>query len=150
MGKNKKFLPLLILLLIIGGIWFCWGRPISLAKLLPEENWVRMQMWVCDENSDEWIWEIDPPALEAVLAAIDRTTVDRNDKSKNVGFTRFEVLLYPESGDYPTLIYVTDYGKVSVAPFLDLDHYRYYERGQELYDALAALAEGQAPKDTEK
>lgn len=90
----------------------------------------------------------NPPALEDVLSAIDRTIVDRNDKSKNAGFTRFEVLLYPESGDYPTLLYVTDYGKVSVAPFLDLDHYRYYERGQELYDALAILAENQPWKDS--
>ena len=57
------------------------------------------------------------------------------------------MLLYPESGDYPTLIYVNDYGKIAVAPYLDLDNYRYYERGWELYDALAALAEGQPVLD---
>ena len=146
--NKKKWLPLLLLLLIIGGIWLYWGRPIPLMSTLPKENWVRMQMWVCDETSEEWIWEIEPPALEDVLSAIDQTTVDRNDKSKNAGFTRFEVLLYPESGDDPTLIYVTDYGKVSVAPFLELDHYRYYERGEELYDALAILAENQPRKDS--
>jgi len=150
MGKNKKFLPLLILLLIIGGIWFYWGRSFPLTRALPKETWVRMQMWVRDETSDEWIWEIEPPELEAVLSAIENTTVDRNDKSKNLGYTGFEVLLYPESGDYPTLIYINDYGKIAVAPYLDLDHYRYYERGGELYEALTALAEGQAPKDTEK
>lgn len=143
MKKSKKFLPLLLLLLTLGGIWFYWGHSFSLGTVLPKETWVRMQMWVCDETSDEWIWEIEPPALEEVLTAINGTTVDRNDKSKNTGFTRFEVLLYPESGGSPTLIDVTNYGKVSVASYYDLDHYRHYERGQELYDALAVLAEGQ-------
>ena len=143
MQKSKKFLPLWILLLLIGSLWFYWGRAIPLESALPEENWVRLQMWVRDENAEEWIWEIEPPELAAVLSAIETTDVDRNDKSKNLGYTGFEVLLYPESGNYPTLISVTNYGKIAVAPYHDLDHYRYYERGEEFFDALAVLAEGQ-------
>lgn len=151
MKKSKKnFLPLLTLLLIVGGIWFYWGHSFPLKSALPEETWVRMQMWVRDETTDEWIWEIEPPALEDVLSAIEETMVDRNDKSKNLGYTGFELLLYPESGEHPTLIDINDYGKIAVAPYYDLDHNRYYERGEELYDALTALAEGQAPKDTGK
>lgn len=144
MKKSKgKRLPLLLPLLIVGCIWFYWGRTFPLMEQLPEENWVRLQMWVRDDTTDEWIWEIEPPALEAVLSAIEQTTVDRNDKSKNLGYTGFEILLYPESGDYPTLIYVSDYGKIAVAAYYDLDHDQYYERGGELYDALAVLAENQ-------
>ena len=85
MKKSKKFLPLLLLLLILGSIWFYWGHSFSLGTVLPKETWVRMQMWVCDETSDEWIWEIEPPALEEVLAAINGTAVDRNDKAKTPG-----------------------------------------------------------------
>lgn len=147
MRKSKKRLPLLILLLIVGSLWLYWGRSFPLTKALPEETWVRMQMWVRDETSDEWIWEIEPPELDAILDAIGATTVDRNDKSKNLGYTGFEVLLYPESGDYPTLIYINDYGKIAVAPYLDLDNYRYYENGGELFHALQVLAEGRPVMD---
>lgn len=144
MKKGKKnLLPLLILLLVAGSLWFYWGRSFPLTNALPEENWVRLQMWVRDDTTDEWIWEIQPPELEDVLAALESTTVDRNDKSKNLGYTGFEVLLYPESGDYPTLIYINDYGKIAVAAAYDLDNYRYYENGEELFHALQKLAAGQ-------
>lgn len=151
MKRNKRnFLPLLILMLIVGILWFYWGHSFPLEKALPEEKWVRMQMWVRDDTTDEWIWEIEPPALESVLVAIENTTVDRNDKDKNLGYTGFEVLLYPESGDYPTLIYVNDYGKIAVAVAYDLDNYQYFEHGEELFDALSALVEGQPKKNADQ
>ena len=105
MKKSKRIpLSLLVLLLVFGVIWFYRGHSFPLASALPEEIWVRLQMWVRDETTDEWIWEIELPELETVLAAIENTTIDRNDKSKNLGYTGFGVLPYPESEAYPTLI----------------------------------------------
>lgn len=131
----------LILCLTVGGLWSYWGRQIPLTDILPEGNWTKLQMWMADDTTDEWIWEIEPPALEDVLSAIAETRGDRNDKDKELGARYFQILLYREESSYPTLIYVREYGKLAIAVDYDLDHYRYYEHCEELYDALVILTE---------
>lgn len=144
MAKPKKLLvAALALCLAAGGLWFWWGRQFPLLDILPEENWTKLQMYVADDTSEEWTWEIEPPEMADVLSAMAQTKVDRNDKDRNLGSISFQLLLYPENGGYPTLIYVSEYGKIAVAVAYDLDSYQYYEHGEELYDALAALAENQ-------
>lgn len=150
MAKSKKILTaVLVLCLTAGGLWLYWGRQIPMSDILPEENWTKLQMWVGDDTSDEWLREIEPPALEAVLSAIEQTKVDRNDKDRNLGSTCFVILLYPEDGGYPTLIYVREYGKIAVAVAYDLDNYQYLDRGEELYEALAELAKNQRRRNKE-
>lgn len=140
MAKAKKIGILIFLLaLLIAGLCFYWGWQMPLMDLLPDSNWIRVRVWAGDDTSEEQEWEIEPPALEDILSAMEAAKVDRNDKDRHLGARYFTLLLYREESQQPTLLYIRDYGKLCFAVDYDLDNYRYYEHGEELYEALTTL-----------
>ena len=50
----------------------------------------------------------------------------------------FQINLHRSKGE-ATVLYVNARGEVAVAANMDLNHYRYYKGGEELYEALSAL-----------
>lgn len=136
MKKMKLLIPLVILVCI--GCLFAWyGMELELADQLPREEWTRAEVRPVEAGvgAREVVLE-DPQAL---LEAIADTTVTRRQEFHSVA-PGFEILLYRDEG-YPTLMYVVDNGSISIAKELDLDHYTYYEGGQDLYRKLLELTE---------
>ncbi|MEE0109685.1 MAG: hypothetical protein UEP57_02205 [Oscillospiraceae bacterium] len=146
MPKFKKLLSIVLAIcLLLGGLWFYWGWQVPLMELLPQDTWTKVRVWKGEMGEGEW--EIEAPPLEAVLAAMEQTEVDRNDKDKLLGDTYFRVALYREGAQYPTLLHVLEYGKLSIAVDYDLGNYQYYEHAEELYEALANLTADSAVKE---
>ena len=134
MKKMKLLIPLVILVCI--ACLFAWyGMELELAGQLPREEWVRAE--VRQAEAGVGAQEVVLEDIQALLEAIADTTVTRRQEFHSVA-PGFEILLYGDGG-YPTLMYVLENGNISIAEELDLDHYTYYEGGQNLYQKLLEL-----------
>ncbi len=135
--KNKTaLLAICVLLLVLcAALWMYWERQIPMIELLPEEDWVKLDMRISEAGTGDR--EIDPPELEKVLEAIGKAKVTRGPEYKDVSGS-FRLALYKGEG-YPTVIYVSEDGKIAIAAEMDVDNWRYYEGGEELYKALLEL-----------
>lgn len=75
--KNKKVL-LAVCVLLLGlcaGLWMYWECEIPMIELLPDEDWVKLDMSISEAGVGDR--EIDPPEPEKVLEAIGKTKVIR-------------------------------------------------------------------------
>lgn len=127
---GKLFLVPLALLLLAAALWgfLAWERP--LMDVLPNENWSRVQVR----------GEAEEIPLEPFLEALRKNKVSRADSpSSALQAPYLELYLYSDPGTEPTLLYIQENGSVSFAAHLDTEHYRYYDGGQALYEALRAL-----------
>lgn len=137
MSKGKILLIALCVLLLVGvSLWLYWETELPLMEQIPDERWVKLDFSVGEPGVEEY--GITPPALEDVLSAIADTRVTRYSEIRGLSYPYFRLLLYKGEA-YPTLIYVQENGWVTIAEELDFDHYRYYEGGEELYQALLEL-----------
>ena len=135
--RNKKVLLAICVLLrvLCAALWMYWESKIPMIELLPDEDWVKLDMSFSEAGIGDR--EIDPPELGKVLTAIGKTKVTRGPEYKDVSGS-FRLALYKGEG-YPTVIYVGEDGKIAIAAEMDVDNWRYYEGGEELYEALLEL-----------
>lgn len=141
MSKVKKILiVVLVPLLLAMASWLYWETEISLTELIPDEQWTKVQLFIGDPGVGETEWE-DTLSLEDILAAVNQTKVTRGPEFPGMLQPYFRLYLIHEDG-YPTAITVVENGQVSIAAELDFDNYRYYEGGEELYQALLELTSG--------
>ena len=64
--------------------------------------------------------------------------VTRGPKKDYVSDWSYSLYLYPYEG-YPTLIIVNSDSTIALAQNPDLDHYKYFKDGTELYGALTKI-----------
>ena len=137
MKSKRSFLLILVICLLAVALWFYWEQSFSLASVLPEEQWIRAEIWVGDPGigDTKWEGEID---LNALLMEMEQTHVTRGPDFPGMTQPYFRLTLYKGEA-YPTIICVVKNGQISVAKELDFDHYKYYEGGEELYIALQKM-----------
>ena len=135
---KKRGILILMVLLLAAACFFGWYRQeLNLADRIPQESWVRAE--VRYGTPGEGDSETDFDDLQALLAAIDHTTVTRRSEFDGYLTPYFRITLYKGEA-YPTLITVGEDGSIAIAAGLDFDHYSYYRDGEELYQALLDLA----------
>lgn len=140
MSRGKKAAILIAaFVLLLFGLWMYWEREISLTEILPDASWTKVRLLAGDPDSQEREQEFASPPLDEILAAADAAKVTRDRKNPYLSDKYFQLYLYREAGD-PTVIYVKNTGQIIIAA--DLDHYRYYEGGEEFYEALSAICVG--------
>ena len=68
--RNKKVLLSIgvLLLVLCAALWMYWERQIPMIELLPDEDWVKLDMSFSEAGIGDR--EIDPPELGKVLTAI--------------------------------------------------------------------------------
>ncbi len=135
--RNKKVLLAICVLLLVlcAALWMYWESKIPMIELIPDADWIKLDMSISEAGIGDR--EIDPPELEKVLEAIGKTKVTRGPEDRDVSGS-FRLALYKGEG-YPTVIYVAEDGKIAIAAEMDVDNWRYYEGGEELYQALLEL-----------
>lgn len=140
MSRGKKAAVLIVVFaLLCLGLWMYWEREIPLTDILPDAAWIKVRLLAGDPDSQEREQEFASPPLEEILAAADAVKVTRDGKNPNLTGKYFQLYLYRENSD-PTVIYVKNTGQILIAA--DLSHYRYYEGGEEFFDALSAICAG--------
>ena len=136
--RTKTIIAVALLALVMAGIWFYNNQVILLADQIPEEVW-KYQIFITDVPAGEAEdAQVDQQDLDAILDAVRKTYVTRGPKKDYVSDHAYSLYLYPYEG-YPTLIIVNSDGTIALAQNLDLDHYRYYKDGGELYSALTKI-----------
>lgn len=142
MSRGKKAAILIVaIVLLMFGLWMYWGRKISLTEALPDASWTKVRLLAGDPDSQEREQEFASPPLEEILAAADAAKVTRDGKKAYLSDKYFQLYLYQDEG-HSTVIYVKNTGEIMIAA--DLDHYRYYEGGEEFYEALSTICAGLA------
>lgn len=134
---RKICIAICVLALVIAGLYLYWETEIPLTNMLPDEDWTKVQLFVGDPGVGESEWE-GALAPEDILAAVNQTKVTRGPEFSGMSQPYFHLYLIHENG-YPTTITAVENGQVAVAIEMDFDNYRYYEGGEELYQALLAL-----------
>ena len=124
--------------LVIVGIWAWWEREIPLMDLLPDTAWTSVRLLVGDTNSPEREQELAEPPLEDILTAVSEAKVTRTSRNSHLDDSYFQFYLCPEEG-YPTVVYVNQNGRLQIAANMVLDHYEYYEGGENFYKALESI-----------
>lgn len=97
-----------------------------------------------DTNSPEREQALAKPPLEDIFAAVSEAKVTRASKNSHLDDSYFQLYLRPEKG-YPTVVYVNQNGRLQIAANMDLDHYEYYEGGENLYKALESICANLSP-----
>lgn len=141
MTKAKKIaIAICVLALVIGGLWLYWERPIPLGDLIPEEEWVGMdleQMVPTNPNGDI---KFEEPPMEEILTQIRILRVSRDEENRLGDDEAFRITLYKRDA-WPTVIYVKSTGEVHVAADMQLDGWKYYKGAEALYVYLSNLSQ---------
>lgn len=138
MSRAKKVTALLTALaLLIAGLLIYRRREIPMKDALPDVQWTEARLLQGDADSPERERERTIPT-KAVLSVIASAKVTRGGERPNLGDKYFQIYLCQEDGP-PTVLYVNIRGQVAVTADMNLDHYRYFKGGEELYEALSAL-----------
>ena len=133
MTTAKKFaVAFCVLALAVGGLWYYWEYPVPLDRLIPEEQWVRMEMEQSLSHSN-MVFE-DPP-MEDVLALFPAIRVTRAQNSDYVEDDSFHITLFKGEA-WPTMMYVSPSGGIKIAADMDFDNWKCYEGGEALYQYL--------------
>ena len=132
-------IAVLVLLLVIGSLWFNWERPISLGKRIPQEAWSGLELLQDDATNTGTFITFQAPPLDEILDQIQATRVTRASKDRLLEGKHFQIIL-KKGLPYPTMLYVEENGQIHVAADLDFDHWKNYEGGEELYAYLSILS----------
>lgn len=132
-------IAVLVLLLVIGSLWFYWERPISLGERIPQEAWSGLELLQDDATNTGTFITFQAPPLDEILNQIQATRVTRASKDRLLEGKHFQIIL-KKGLPYPTILYVEENGQIHVAADLDFDHWKNYEGGEELYVYLSILS----------
>lgn len=132
-------IAVLVLLLVIGSLWFYWERPISLGERIPQEAWSGLELLQDDATNTGTFITFQAPPLDEILDQIQATRVTRASKDRLLEGKHFQIIL-KKGLPYPTMLYVEENGQIHVAADLDFDHWKNYEGGEELYAYLSILS----------
>lgn len=126
----------LALALVMGGLWFYWERPFPLHTLIPEEQWVRMEMeQMLPGNMAGDMKFVDPPMAE-FLEILPSIRVSRTEERPYVEEESFRITLYKGEA-WPTVMYISPTGRIHIAANLQFDDWKDYEGGEALYQYLS-------------
>lgn len=136
MKKTKMMAAVIcMLLLVIGGLWWYWEYPHPLNELIPEENWVRMEMEQTLPYNMAGDLTFENPPMEDVLALLPAVRVTRAQNSNHVEDDSFRITLFKGEA-WPTVMYISPTGKIQIAAEMDFDNWKCYEGGEALYQYL--------------
>ena len=136
MKKAKKIgLFLCGFVLMISGLWLYWEWPMPMDTLLPQENWVRMELRRGSVTDSYFETDFENPELDKVLPQMGAVRLTRAQKRSYLDDQYFQIILY-KGESYPTMIYVGSAGNVQIAKELDFDHWKNYEGGENFYRYL--------------
>ena len=131
MKKTWKWIVLLLAVCACLFLWRYYETDINFATLLPAEKWEGATVHHYYAN----VLEQEVP-LDDVLNALNELTVDRGPAFHSMPTPFYMIVL--EAVDGPgTRIYALPDGRVSMS--VDMENYRYFENGEELYAALKAM-----------
>ena len=130
---------LCVLILILGGLWWYWERPLPLHDLLPEETWVRMELEQISSAGPAEDWKFVDPPMDAVLAALPGIRVTRAEARPYLDDNCFRITLYKGEA-WPTVLYVGSTGRIDIAAELNFEDWKCYEGGEALYQYLSVCS----------
>lgn len=141
MTKGKKIGRIfLVIVLLIGGLWFYWEWPMNMDSLIPEENWVRAELRWSSIASSYYVPEFENMELDRLLTQMGAVKLTRAEERDYLDDQYFQILLFKGEA-YPTMIYVGDTGNVQIARELDFDHWKCYEGGADFYRWLESYSQ---------
>ena len=136
MKKTKRIAAVIcMLLLVLGGLWWYWEYPHPLNELIPDENWVRMEMEQTRPYNMAGDLTFENAPMESVLALLPAVRVTRAQNSNYVEDDSFRITLFKGEA-WPTVMYISPTGKIQIAAELDFDNWKCYEGGEALYQYL--------------
>ena len=143
--KNLKKITAAICLLALvnGGLWWYWERPLPLDRLIPQEQWVRMELEQMLPNNLAGDLEFQDPPMEEILALLPAVRVTRAEKRHYLDDECFRITLYKEEA-WPTVLYVGSSGRIDIAADMQFDDWKNYEGGEALYRYLYNLSQNLA------
>lgn len=140
MRKSKKIaLVFCVFALVIAIFWWYWERPLPLDRLIPQEQWVRMDLEQMLPNNLAGDLEFQDPPMEEILALLPAVRVTRAEKRPYLDDECFRITLYKGEA-WPTVLYVGSSGRVEIAADMQFDDWKYYEGGEALYLYLSILS----------
>ena len=141
MAERKRLLiAALGILLLLSGLWLYWEWPMTMASLLPEENWVRAELRWGSVTSSYYVPEFVNPDPDRILSQMGAVKLTRAEERDHLDDRYFQIILY-KGEPYPAMIYVGDTGNVQIARELDFDHWQNYEGGEAFYRWLENYSE---------
>lgn len=136
MKKTKRIAAVICMLfLVLGGLWWYWEYPHPLNELIPDENWVRMEMEQTLPYNMAGNLVFEDPPMEDVLALLPAIRVTRAQNSNHVEDDSFRITLFKGEA-WPTVMYISPTGKIQIAAELDFANWKCYEGGEALYQYL--------------
>lgn len=135
---KKRWIVVNVVLAALLGVWLYWEYSVSLGKLLPEENWIRMDLELQSQSDMNGDIQFSEFPMEQILTQLDATTVSRAAEKRDLEDKSFRITLYKEEA-WPTVIYVEPSGRISIAADMQFDDWKFYEGGETLYVYLTAL-----------
>ena len=143
--KNLKKITAAICLLALvnGGLWWYWERPLPLDRLIPQEQWVRMELEQMLPNNLAGDLEFQDPPMEEILELLPAVRVTRAEKRHYLDDECFRITLYKGEA-WPTVLYVDSSGRIDIAADMQFDDWKNYEGGEALYRYLYNLSQNLA------
>ena len=144
MKKAQKIVIVFsVLVLLTAALWWYWERPLSLDTLLPEEQWVRMELEQMLPNNLTGDLRFQNPPMEKILELLPAVRVTRAENRPYVDDECFRITLYKGEA-WPTVLYVGSSGRVEIAADMQFDDWKCYEGGEALYRYLYHLSQNLA------
>ena len=138
--KRPRIVILIVsaVILLVLGVSVYETTPVSMSDVLPDDNWTKAQIFIYKSNETQAI-DIEGAKLEQLLTALNGAVVNNGAKFRGMSPPFFHIHLQENNGP-GTLIYVLEDGRISIAVDCDTDHYRYFQGGEALYQAILQLA----------
>ena len=136
---KKRWIVVNVVLAALLGVWLYWEYSVSLGKLLPEENWIRMDLELQSQSDMNGDIQFSEFPMEQILTQLDATTVSRAAEKRDLEDKSFRITLYKEEA-WPTVLYVGSTGRIAIAADMQFDDWKHYEGGEGLYLYLYHLS----------
>ena len=138
MKRTTKIIFLFVAaLFLLLGVFLYETLPVAMKDVLPEDNWTKAQVrFYQDNHTTEF--ELEGAQLEQLVSLLEEPVVNRGPSFAGMSPPFFHIHLSASSGP-GTLIYVLEDGRISIAVDYDTNHYRYFQGGETLYQAILQL-----------
>ena len=132
-----------VFVLLTAALWWYWERPLPLDRLIPQEQWVRMELEQMLPNNLAGDLEFQDPPMEEILELLPGARVTRAEKRHYLDDECFRITLYKGEA-WPTVLYVGSSGRIDIAADMQFDDWKNYEGGEALYRYLYNLSQNLA------